>query len=304
MLFICLKRFVPILWAIAWLIESPIYANSLIVKPSADTTIFEAFPDNNLGASDNMVAGANASLARARAVFRFDLSGVIPSNAIVQSVSLTVTVVLTPPDGGEASTFDLRRVLVDWGEGTGTNNSGVTARAGEANWSYRFYPSNSWSLPGGTLSNDFSELVSASLYLPGLGAYTVASTSNLVSDVQDWVNEPARNFGWVFMSEAENVAFSIRRIGTRENVTNAPLLRVDFLIPEVPVISFDAASQVARISFVGLAGESYSVQYQDSLAANDWMTLTNTGVLNVTTNISLENPLKPMGERFYRVVRF
>jgi hypothetical protein len=294
----------PILGAIFVFIGANTQAEFVLLGPAADTSIFEAFPENNMGGNDNMVAGANASLARARALFRFDVAGAIPSNAIIQSVTLVVTVVLTPPDGGEPSTFDLRRVLVDWGEGTGTNNAGVSVTSGEADWAARFYPSNLWSVPGGAVSNDFSEMVSASLALADLGNYTFNSTSNLVSDAQSWLREPGKNFGWVLMSESENVALTVRRIGTRESITNAPLLRVDFSMPNTPEIQIKQMAGGVELSFLASGGQHYTLQFRNSLTSGTWETLTTMEPSNITTNVSVFDPYGANGQRFYRVGLF
>jgi len=281
------------------------HADSVILQPNADTSLFEAFPNNNLGANENMVAGANASLLRGRAVFRFDIAGAIPSNAIIQSASLTLTVVIVPPDGGQASTFDLRRLFVDWGEGAGTNNAGTAAKPGETTWDARFYPSNLWTVPGGSISNDFSERVSASLFLGALGAYTFDSTSNLVSDVQTWSRNPATNFGWILMSESEDIAFSVRRIGTRESITNAPLLNVHFTLPIAPTLQLTKSARgEIQLEFPASAGQAYSVQFRDSLSFGNWLTLTNLGPQDTTTNVIVVDPFATNSCRFYRVATF
>src|SRR5206468_1345515 len=192
---------------------------------------------------------------------------------------------------GQPSTFDLRRLLGDWGEGAGTNNGGTAANPGEATWNARFYPSSLWTVPGGSISNDFSEAVSASLLLPDVGTYTFNSTSNLVSDVQKWLQNPATNFGWILMSESEDVAFTIRRIGTRESITNAPLLTVDFTLPTAPTLQLmKPAGGEIQLAFLALAGQAYSVQFRDSLSFGNWLTLTNLPPQSTTTNVVVIDP--------------
>ena len=279
----------------------PAHGAQIVLQPSADTSIFEAFPTNNLGATDNLPAGANANLARGRPLFRFTFAPTIPSNAIIQSVSLALTVVGVPPDGGQGSTFDLHRLLVDWGEGAGTNNTGAPVNPGEADWNARFYPSNLWTSPGGSISNDFSEIVSVSTFLGNVGTYTFPSTPNLVSDVQNWLRTPAINFGWILLSESENVAFTVRRLGTRES-TNPPLLTVSFALPVPPAvqIAMSPTGQI-QLSFLASAGQSYSVQFRDSLNLGDWLTLTNLGPISTTTNITASDPFPSNSFRFYRI---
>jgi hypothetical protein len=125
-------------------------ADSVTLPSSADTSLFENEPDNNLGASLSLVSGANSSGFRSRELMRFDFTGQIPTNAIIQSVTLVVYVVTVPGNGGgTASVFDMHRLLVDWNEGIGTGNMGSPANTNETTWNDRFYPDIGWTVPGG-----------------------------------------------------------------------------------------------------------------------------------------------------------
>src|SRR5580658_5382148 len=81
---------------ISLLLTFRVFADSVTLAPSADTSLFENEPDNNLGASLSLVSGANASGFRSRELMEFDFTGQIPTNAIVQSVTLVVYVVTVP----------------------------------------------------------------------------------------------------------------------------------------------------------------------------------------------------------------
>src|SRR5262249_20874131 len=132
------------LWALnstGWCVPSLLMASSVSLRPVADTTLFATFPDNNLGASTQLVGGGNGHGFARRALIRFDPASQIPTNAVVQSVTLTLKVVQVPSGGGIASAFDLRRVLVNWSEGKGTGNSGTLAKTGEVTWNDRVFSS-------------------------------------------------------------------------------------------------------------------------------------------------------------------
>jgi hypothetical protein len=218
----------------------------------------------------------------------------------VQSVNLTVSLVLLPTGGGANSTFDLRRVLADWGEGAGTGNAGTPAQPGEATWNARHYPSTLWTAPGGAISNDFATIPSASLFIADVGIYTFTSTSNLVADVQAWLQNPSSNFGWVLMTESETTEFTARRFGSRESITNAPTLQIQFATP--PAIQWiQAQPGEIRLSFPVSAGLSYAVEFADGLGTNHWQTLTNLGLQNLTTNLVVSDPFPTNSQRFYRV---
>jgi hypothetical protein len=77
----------PYLCVLSWLLcGEAARAGTVTNLPAADTTLFETAPDNNLGAG-TLAAGATRGRLRARALLRFDLSGV-PANAVVVSATL------------------------------------------------------------------------------------------------------------------------------------------------------------------------------------------------------------------------
>ena len=102
--------------------------------------------------------------------------------------------------------------------GVGTGNMGQPGEPGRDDVGLPFLSRHRWTVPGGGISNDFSAVVSASLLWNQIGHIPYASTSNLVADVQHWVANPGTNFGWLFMSESENVLQTVRRIGAREDI--------------------------------------------------------------------------------------
>ena len=66
----------------------------------------------------------------------------------------------------------------------------------------------------------------------GNGAYNFASTPQLVSDVQGWLENPAGDFGWIVRSESEQVGRTIRRFYSRADPANSPALTIQYLVPE------------------------------------------------------------------------
>ena len=141
--------------------------------------------DLNVG-SGPLFAGAVGNMNSReirRAVMRFDLSGQIPAGATVNSVTLTMTVTKVPP-GAVNSTFEVRKLLSDWDEGAVTWNSRLLDVL--------------WESPGAEGPSDSSPNVSSTVPVGGQAAgYTFPSTTALVADVQDWVNNPGNNFGWL-----------------------------------------------------------------------------------------------------------
>lgn len=283
----------------------PARAASISLPPVADTSLIAGFPDNNLGANSNLVAGVNGSGFPGRALLRFDPAASIPPNAVILSASLTVTVVIVPGGGGVDSNFDLRRVLTSWGEGSGTGNSGAPAEPGEATWNSHAHPDLTWSTPGGTISNDFSGAVSATTLLGGPGRYVFASSPGLVADLQNWLARPTANFGWVLLSEAENTSFTARRIGAQEDSAARPLLQVQYVVPgTVEIHRLSGTSNGLQLRIDVAPGQSNSVQYSETLQPAHWALLTNLPPVMTRTNVTVEDLWTGNQNRFYRLMAY
>ena len=146
--------------------------------------------------------------------------------------------------------------------------------------------------------------LSASAVIDGEGLLKFASTSNLVADVQFWLNNPAKNYGWILISNAEDVPQSVTHFGSREDPTNAPILVVNLTLPSTaqpPTISrFGVTTNSFLLAFNAQAQQSYSVQYIESLSTTNWQTLTNIMPPAVPANVLVSDPISGT-ERFYRV---
>lgn len=236
------KRSLKLLWSLglgAWTFGASVaHADNVTLTPSADTTLHEYFPVNNLGAQVHLNAGTTQNGPRTRGLMAFDVAGAVPSGAIINSVTLTLEVVGQPVDGDAPSNFGLHRMLVGWGEGSGSGNPpllGRPALPGEANWSFRFASSTPWASSGGMAGLDFVAQFSSDTFIYGVNfsPYSFDTTQRLVDDVQLWLDQPGQNFGWLLLSQAENEVFSARRFGSREDPFRAPRLMIDFTpVPE------------------------------------------------------------------------
>lgn len=284
-------------------------SNSVTLVPTADTSLFENSPDNNLGALTDIPAGMTArSGKRGRCLFKFDIAANLPPAAVVTSAALTLHVSnepLTPVN----STFLLHRVLRPWGEGHGNDGStqGAPAVQGDATWNARLYPSPLWSQPGGAAPVDFAPLTSASTPIQGVGNYTFHSSSNLVADLQLWLQNPATNFGWILMSQSEFQMGTARRFTSREALAissisnNVPKLLVQFVVP-LRIYSAAVTNNQFQFAFSAETNQAYLVEFRstlDPLAAINWTTLTN--FTATATNIVVTDALAPDPQRFYRI---
>ena len=202
-------------------------AASLNVPVTADTFINSGLADNNDGAHAWFDAGRDGAGGVRRGLLRFDLSG-IPAGSTINSASLQLTVIKVPNGGGIASTFDLFRLLANWGEGTKSGANGAMATAGEANWNVRIQGSDSWNDPGAM--SDVLAAASAATVVDGAATYTWTSAA-LAGDVQFWLNRPAQNFGWLLASRDEDTARTVRGFAARENLASDGVLTIDYTPP-------------------------------------------------------------------------
>ena len=222
-----------------------------MLNPSADTSLFETFPNNNLGAVQSLAAGTTGNGFRSRALLKFDFTAAgIPLGATINSVTLSLTVVIVPGGGGQNSVFDLHRVLQDWGEGSFAGiptSTGGPAMAGEATWQARFHSGTLWTAPGAAAPTDFAAAASASQAVAGLGSYAF---SGMTADAQTWLDNPAQNLGWILISQSEPTSLTARRFGSRENATARPTLLVNYSpVPEPATITLFGLCGLGAIWF-------------------------------------------------------
>ncbi|NET28501.1 MAG: DNRLRE domain-containing protein [Okeania sp. SIO1I7] len=160
-----------------------------------------------------------------RGVISFDIAKEIPRGSKITSVTLQLTLEKTP--GGDQS-IELHRLLRNWGEGISFHPGGRGDRSteGDATWIHSFYDSQFWSNPGG----DFSERVSAVTTVGDKGVYTWESTSEMVADLQQWLDNPDDNFGWLLLGN-ETVSKTVKGFASSENPEPSaqPQLRVVYV---------------------------------------------------------------------------
>lgn len=286
------------------------FAATIHIQPAADTTLIETAPDNNMGGTEFVNAGtAGANGARNRALYKFDLSS-IPAGSKIKSAALTLEVSHEPSMGPQSSSFALHRFLRAWGEGnkdsvaSGTFGLGLVATEGEATWNSPFaMTTNTWSLPGA--SDDFATVVSSSTIVLGISDFPhFNSTPQMIADVQTWLDNPDANFGWLLKTEEESTSRTARGFGSREFVVtdpnSPPYVAIEFVPP--PAISdVRIANNQFQFSFLAESNQAYVVEFQNAVATNSWLTLTNIPASLDSTNILISDPLST-NTRFYRIV--
>jgi hypothetical protein len=231
-------------------------ADTITVGDSRDATIYENNPNNSNGAGFTMFSGQNGMGSPRRALLDFDVAGNVPAGSTITSVQLTL--VLQGVAGTDATprTIGLHSLLANWGEGTtgsgmggGGTGQGFPANPGDATWSSNFFGTSTWTNAGG----DFSATASASAVVTQTldSAYTWGSTAALVSDVQNWLDSPSSNFGWLLLGD-ETGTQTFRQFYTKEEANPAfrPALEIDF----TPAASVPEPSTLVLAAIASLVG--------------------------------------------------
>ena len=283
-------------------------AETISLNPVADTTLIELAPTNNLGGAPIVNAGTTQNLTRNRGLFRFELKGQVPPGSLIARADFILEVTGDPKDGFNPSAFGLHRLFKPWGEGDKSSpdpvhpGQGALATAGEATWNDRFaLTTNAWAAPGGAATNDYAPDPSAEVEVYGIGdsPYTFSSTPDLVADVQAWLDDPASNFGWMLICQAESFNFTARRFASREDPARAPLLIIEYFPPTIDLPGI-TNGQFA-FSFAARSNQAYTVEFLACLSSSDtWSTLTNLPPQPEATHFLFSDPVTN-GQRYYRL---
>jgi hypothetical protein len=283
------------------------WADSVVLKPAADTAIFSLGATSNFGKESALPLGAvgnNAAGNVGRMLMRFDLSNV-PTNAVITNVTLRVTVT-KQRNGGAAEPIELHRLLKNWGEGSKVGLQGAVATSGEATWRDRFASQTAaWGVAGGQAGTDFTTTASVTNNLGGPANYTFPTTPALVADVQAWLQDPTANFGWLLLSAKENVVGSAKRVASHEDATRSPLLTIGFSVPPPPPPppKFDRITRkgdTVELGFHAEAGSIYTVSFRPAADAGVWQSLTNVVSKLVSVEAVVTDTLAE-SSRFYQV---
>jgi hypothetical protein len=254
-------------------------AETIQLRPIADTALLEAFPSNNLGGQRWFNAGTTQNYTKNRGLLRFDIAGVLPRGSRILSASMDVEVVGLPVDGYAIENFRLHRVRKDWGEGNKTGSPpalGAPAGTNECNWTHRFaFTSETWAEAGGSKGVDYATVHSADTYVYDTFAspYTFGPTPGMSADVQEWLDRPETNFGWMIIPEHEEINFTSRRFASREDPVLSPVLTIDFVLP--PTLGIGVGNSTITLQFIGEAGQPYTIEHCDQPTCNSWLVLTN-----------------------------
>lgn len=226
-----MRRLLPCLILAVTVPGAPLAANSVTVRPVADTSIYEENADASDAKGPGIFAGRNALTAIRRAFVRFDVAAAVPVGSTIDGARLDLVLLSGKGNPVDVSLF---RATAAWGEGTSDAGSpggaGAPATAGDATWTRRIWPGTAWFAPGG----DTAVVPSAKIPVQvTLTTYSFGPTAAMQADVQNWLDSPATNFGWQVRADELQAAPSARRFGSRESADAAqrPSLTITFTPP-------------------------------------------------------------------------
>lgn len=208
-------------------------AATVTLNTTADATLYDS-PTGSIanGAGQHAFIGRNSSGNTRRTLLSFDIAAALPPDAIITGITLTLNVSSSSGGPRDAS---LHRLLENWSEGpsdpAGSEGGGAASTAADATWLHRSYDTLFWSTPGGT----FEPIPSASTITPELGLFSFSSTQ-MIADVQSWLDAPSANFGWIIRGDESTVG-TAKRFDSRENpdANLHPALTISF-IPAPPTL--------------------------------------------------------------------
>lgn len=222
-------------------------AATITLNPSKDTTLIETATSDAAqranGGDAGFYTGQYFDGTHRRALLRFAISGNVPAGSTITSAQLRLN--CFSAFEGTSRSHSLYRMLRDWGEGVqGGGIEGGNALPEDACWKYSFFNTTFWGAMGaGLINTDRVSTVSATVSVAGAGVYNLGSTSQMVADVQGWLNTPASNYGWIIIGN-ETTDNTDRWFDSREsaNAGARPQLTIIYTVPGVPPIINDISN--------------------------------------------------------------
>jgi hypothetical protein len=206
--------------------QQPPQTQTLLLLPSKDNTLFETASgqETSNGAGPHLFAGTTQGRSRRRTVMAFNIAGQLPPGSRILKATLTLRVSQTIT-GAEPVT--LHRLSTNWGEGTSNAGSsrdgnGAASTPNDATWRHTFFPNQRWTNPGG----DFDAAADATASVATTTG--VWESAAMTARVQQWLDQPATNFGWIVIGE-ESSSGTAKRFDSREaQGASRPSLTIEF----------------------------------------------------------------------------
>ena len=184
---------------------------------------------NNSLADPGIFAGTDGDGNPKRGLIEFNIAGAVPAGATITGVQLQLTEGQYAGMGGGGTggttgpeTISLYDETQAWGQPSnfvgastfGGTGHGAAPDPGDATWNYSFYGSTMWTTAGGDWTSSLPDLADASV-TGTLTSYTWSSAA-MVTDVQNWLDDPTANFGWLLKNADETDIRTFRAFWSAE----------------------------------------------------------------------------------------
>jgi hypothetical protein len=157
-----------------------------------------------------------------RTLLAFDVAGSVPAGATIASARL-VLYLSRVAALGEPLEARVHRATTAREEGPAkpirpNEGSGAPVNEGDVTWDYIIHEMVEWDVPGRSISE--------------MPPSTWGSTPLMVADVQNWLDDPASNNGWIVLGN-EEIQPSAKRFQSRENeeASQRPELIIEYRPP-------------------------------------------------------------------------
>lgn len=288
------RMFLSVVMVAAIALTASAQISTVNLTPVQDNSLYESIVGNLSNGSGDWLfagqAGPGGGLPRRAALVQFDIAGNVPAGAIIIGATLTANV-NNPNGGGGPTTLTLHPVVGSWGEegsdAPSGEGGGGTAMTGDATWLHRHFPTVFWNTPGG----DFGPS-SASVSRSTNGSFNWPSTAGTIGDVQNWLDDPCHNFGWLVNGNGGPA----KRFESRENPTSAnhPTLEVVYVSGSVtPKYVGNTPELVIDVSVNGCASGNGSGVHNVVTGLNDIVTLNFNSPGNTYTGQGFFATLQP-----------
>jgi hypothetical protein len=267
---ILMKRIFQLLLLVAAL-QAPAYSDTVQVDVQRDGGYLDLQPDNNLGGHTHVPVGRSNNGAVRRSVFYFDVESQVPPGSTIESVQFVFDVGQQGGGNGHSGAdFQLHRVTRAWTEGTGGSSNGEITGNG-ATWNSAT-GTIAWDTPGG----DFSPVVLGTVYVDVTSPPETFSISSpqLVAEVQDMLDHPQTNFGFLLKANPETLFGSAARVTSREGAPFGPEDAARLIIDFVP-----PAAETTADSFTAFRGFHVAGTLEDTFVSDDAYLKYNPGLV-------------------------
>jgi hypothetical protein len=206
-------------------------------------------------ADPGIFVGTDGASNPKRGLVEFNIAANVPAGATITNVQLDLTAGQTAGSGGNTIvpltnpvTISLFDEAQSWGQPTnvaGSTNFGGTGhggapQTGDVTWNDRFFSATTptaWTTAGGDWTSNSTDIADASG--TGSPALITWSSTAMVSDVQNWLDNSSANNGWLLKNSNESasrtfIAFwSAQGAAADNNSSIAPELIVTYTpVPE------------------------------------------------------------------------